>query len=115
MKYRVISGSVIVIGPPSAICFLKSGITLPRLPMTLPKRTAQATREYTWLCTSNSVTRLQHPMTLEGFTALSDEMQTTRWAVLARPRRTFCVPMMLLSTASSGFNSISGTCLSAAA
>ena len=109
-------GSVIVIGPPSAICFLKSGMTLPRLPMTLPKRTAQATRENLGLRTSSSVTRLQQPMTLEGLTALSEEMHTTFCASHSSAAvRTFCVPMMLFRTASSGFDSISGTCLSAAA
>ena len=41
MKYRVMRGSVTVTGPPSAICRVKVGITLPRLPRTLPKRTEQ--------------------------------------------------------------------------
>ena len=40
MKYRMMSGCVTVTGPPSAICFLKSGITEPFEPSTLPKRTA---------------------------------------------------------------------------
>ena len=55
-----------VSGPPSAICFLKSGITLPRLPSTLPNRTADAIGANGWLCTSSSVTRLQQPITLDG-------------------------------------------------
>ena len=40
MKYRMMSGWVTVTGPPAAICFLNSGITLPLLPSTFPKRTA---------------------------------------------------------------------------
>ena len=32
MKYRRISGCVIVTGPPAAICALKIGTTLPLLP-----------------------------------------------------------------------------------
>ena len=39
MKYRVIWGSVIVMGPPRWIWSWKSGTTLPRLPRTLPNRT----------------------------------------------------------------------------
>ena len=41
MKNRVIRGSVTVTGPPWAIWRAKVGITLPRLPRTLPKRTVQ--------------------------------------------------------------------------
>ncbi len=41
MKKRVIRGSVTVTGPPSAIWRMKVGMTDPRLPSTLPKRTAQ--------------------------------------------------------------------------
>src|SRR5680860_1245927 len=44
IKYRVMRLSVMVIGPPAAICFSKRGITLPRLPRTLPKRTAHFER-----------------------------------------------------------------------
>ena len=36
-------GSVTVTGPPCEICFRKVGITLPRLPTTLPNRTAEKT------------------------------------------------------------------------
>ena len=36
MKYRVMSASVTVTGPPILICSTKVGITLPRLPRTLP-------------------------------------------------------------------------------
>ena len=41
MKNRVILGSVTVTGPPDAIWRAKVGMTLPRLPSTLPNRTAQ--------------------------------------------------------------------------
>ena len=41
MKNRFMSGCVIVTGPPRSICCLKNGTTLPRLPSTLPKRTAR--------------------------------------------------------------------------
>ena len=41
MKKRVMRGSVTVTGPPAAIWRWNVGITLPRLPSTLPKRTAQ--------------------------------------------------------------------------
>ena len=40
MKKRVISGCVIVTGPPFSIWRLKIVITLPAEPRTLPKRTA---------------------------------------------------------------------------
>ena len=36
----MISGCVMVIGPPSLICFLNKGITDPLEPNTFPKRTA---------------------------------------------------------------------------
>ena len=39
MKKRVMRGSVTVTGPPSEICRANVGMTLPRLPSTLPKRT----------------------------------------------------------------------------
>ena len=39
MKKRVIRVSVTVTGPPASIWRWKVGITLPRLPSTLPKRT----------------------------------------------------------------------------
>ena len=39
MKYRTMSGWVTVIGPPRRIWSRNSGMTLPLLPRTLPKRT----------------------------------------------------------------------------
>ena len=41
MKNRVMRGSVTVTGPPWAIWRVNVGMTLPRLPSTLPKRTVQ--------------------------------------------------------------------------
>ncbi len=41
MKKRVIRGSVTVTGPPASIWRMNVGTTLPRLPSTLPNRTAQ--------------------------------------------------------------------------
>ena len=43
MKNRVMRASVTVTGPPAAIWRMNVGTTLPRLPRTLPKRTAQQT------------------------------------------------------------------------
>ncbi len=40
MKYRVMSSLVTVTGPPSRIWRRNVGTTLPRLPSTLPNRTA---------------------------------------------------------------------------
>ena len=77
MKKRVTRLSVTVTGPPSAICFLNRGITLPLLPSTLPKRTAiYFVRLCPFMdCTTISHTRLEAPITLVGFTALSEEMR----------------------------------------
>ena len=63
-----------------------------------------------------SATRLQAPITLLGFTALSVETQINRSTLnLSAASITFRVPIMLFNTASSGFISIRGTCLSAPA
>ena len=79
IKKRVISGCVTVTGPPSAICFLNRGMTLPLLPSTLPKRTATKSvlglRRFI-ICTTISHRRLEAPMMLVGFTALSVEIST---------------------------------------
>ena len=95
MKYRVIRRSVMVIGPPFAICSLNKGTTLPRLPKTFPKRTA-ANKVFPSsfkLVTIISATRFVAPMTFGGFTALSVETITN----LATPAAfaasaTFLVP-----------------------
>ena len=93
-------------------------MTEPSLPSTLPKRTATnrvaLCCERLWRIISQ--TRFETPMMLAGFTALSLEMSTNlptplRSASCTRLR----VPTMLLSTASRGFASSTGTCLCAAA
>ena len=75
------SGCVTVTGPPAAICFLNSGMTLPLEPSTLPKRTAAKTVDVVlweryWI--TISPIRLLAPMTLVGLTALSVEMKMKR-------------------------------------
>ena len=78
MKYRMISGWVTVTGPPCSICFLKSGITDPLLPSTFPNRTAtKSVFDLAFIiCTTISHRRLEAPMMLVGFTALSVEIST---------------------------------------
>ncbi len=105
-------------GPPSWICFLKRGMTLPREPRTLPNRTAQKRvfdfLESVW--TTISAALLVAPMMLTGFTALSVEISKKRlelWRSAASAK--FLVPKMLFWMASSRLHSISGTCLWAAA
>ena len=57
-------------------------------------------------------TRFVTPMKLDGLTALSVEMMTTRSAFLARAdSQTNSVPSTLLTNAWSGLASTSGTCL----
>jgi hypothetical protein len=112
-------GCVTVTGPPSAICFLKIGTALPRLPSTFPNRTETKTwsdvARLDAASTIISTMRLDAPITDVGLTALSVEMFTkcvTPYlsAIDTRLR----LPTMLLKTASSGLSSISGTCLWAA-
>jgi len=112
------SGWVTVTGPPASICFRKRGMTLPRLPSTLPNRTAtnfvRLMPSMYWMYIS--ARRFEAPMTLVGFTALSVEIMTkicTPCQLAARA--VFIVPIRLFFTASSGLRSISGTCLCAAA
>lgn len=81
MKNRVISGCVTVTGPPWAICCSNRGTTLPLLPRTLPNRTATnsvSLRRFI-ICTTISHRRLDAPMMLVGFTALSVEISTKRF------------------------------------
>ena len=71
MKYRRISGCVIVTGPPRAICCLKMGTTLPLLPSTFPKRTETnfvpfSTGSLAWIDTINSVDALREPHHVRG-------------------------------------------------
>ena len=73
------SGCMTVTGPPRSICGMKVGTTEPRLPMTLPKRTAAnlaARCPAPNARTSSSAMRLVAPMMLVGRTALSVEMRT---------------------------------------
>lgn len=81
MKNRVISGWVTVTGPPQAICRSNSGTTLPLLPRTLPNRTAtnSVSLRRSIICTTISHRRLEAPMMLVGFTALSVEISTKRF------------------------------------
>ena len=78
-------GSVTVTGPPALICCLKSGMTEPLEPSTLPKRvvtnwvqpsTFPLRTALLRLCTYISQMRFEHPMTFVGFTALSVEIIT---------------------------------------
>ena len=113
-------GSVTGSGRPRRIRSWNSGTTEPRLPSTLPKRTlrkrvgppaAPAAR------TSSSATCFVAPMTLAGTAALSvrDQHEALGAGRGGRTRIRFAVPRTLTATASSGFSSISGTCLWAAA
>ncbi len=118
MKYLMMSGCVTVTGPPASICFWKSGITLPLLPSTFPKRTATNSvlecRLYVWIIISQ--TRFVAPMMFVGLTALSVDIMTNRRTFhLSAACTTFQVPRTLFFTASFGLSSISGTCLCAAA
>ena len=104
-------------GPPAWICFRKVGITLPRLPSTLPNRTAQNTEWPFWrLRTTCSASHFDAPMTLAGLMALSVEMNTNRSvpADTAASAR-LAVPRTLVVNASAGCSSSTGTCLWAAA
>ena len=80
IKYRIISGCVIVIGPPFAICLVNKGTTEPLDPKTFPKRVVInlvlfISPEILFLnckdCTYFSAILLLAPITLLGFTALS--------------------------------------------
>ena len=107
-------------GPPRAICFRKIGITLPDEPSTFPKRTAQnrvsASARWPHASTIHSHSAFDCPITVFGFTALSVETRTNRLAPNSTATSaTFRVTSVLLRTASSGFASMSGTCLYAAA
>src|SRR5918992_6048123 len=93
------------------------GMTLPRLPRTLPKRTAQNVQPFHWtLRTICSANHLDAPMTLLGLIALSVEISTKRDTEDAHDASaTFAVPRMFVSTASPGSDSSRCTCLCAAA
>ena len=72
---------VTVKGPPFSICFLKSGITEPLDPSTFPKRVmvnfvfdVALLKQVMYI----SAMRLEAPITLVGFTALSVDTITKR-------------------------------------
>ena len=116
MKKRVISGWVTVTGPPRAICLRKIGMTEPDEPSTLPKRTATKRVLTSGLWPSVSMIHSQSafdwPITVFGATALSVEISTnTSTPASAATCASVRVASELLRTASSGFDSISGTCL----
>src|SRR5271157_4077721 len=112
-----------VSGPPRSSWRWNSGTTEPVLPSTLPNRTvmqrippcvARAAMSSPWQYISAS--RLEAPITLDGFTALSVEISTIAVAPAARAASATClVPTALVSSPSSGLSSTIGTCLSAAA
>ena len=127
------SGWVTVSGPPRSNWRWNNGTTEPVLPSTLPKRTVtqrmavfasppmpawvpavRAATSRAWQYISAS--RLDAPMTLVGFTALSVEISTIASAPVARAASaTWRVPAALVSRPSNGFASTIGTCFSAAA
>ena len=121
MKKRVMSGWVTVTGPPCAIWRRKIGITDPDEPSTLPNRTATNARRpsarWPYVSTIHSHSAFDAPITVCGLAALSVEMSTNRSTrrTRRRRRRGSASPSVLLRTASSGFGSIIGTCLYAAA
>ena len=80
MIKRVIRWSVRVIGPPAAIWAWNSGTTEPREPSTLPNRIAEkiGPPSCRWALAAEhnrSPMSLDVPITLVGFTALSDEVE----------------------------------------
>ena len=119
MKNLVMSLCVTVTGPPSAICFLNSGITEPLEPKTLPNLTA--TNVVSGYCLSIiwmtiSQIRFVAPMMFVGLTALSVEIRTNFLTpASAAAFAVLYVPITLFLIASFGLSSIRGTCLCAAA
>src|SRR5690606_16758915 len=124
IKYRMMSGCVIVIGPPFSICFVNRGTTDPLDPNTFPNRVVIYL--VVWLfsffsfcakdCTYFSAIRLLAPITLLGFTALSVDTITKRSALYFNDRSAmYLLPKTFVNIACCGFISIKGTCLYAAA
>src|ERR1051326_2946033 len=99
------SGCVTLTGPPASICAWKIGTTLPLLPRTLPKRTDTHFISRPLLTgraeTIRSQTRLVAPITLVGFTALSEEIIRKLRTPCRRDSQTrFQVPSTLACAAS---------------
>src|SRR5690625_7900589 len=119
MKYRVILGSVTVIGPPSSIWRLNFGTTEPLLPSTLPNLTATSvvsSQSLSSAWTIISATRFVAPMTFGGLTALSVEIITNFLALWWQAASAvFFVPMMLFLMVSDWLYSIIVQCLCATA
>ena len=120
MKKRVMSGCVIVTGPPFAICLRNVGMTLPDEFSTLPKRTptkrVDTSRRWPSDSTIHSQIAFDWPITVCGLTALSVEIRTNRsTSNSAASSATTFVATTLLRTDASGCVFISGTCLYAAA
>ena len=114
MKYRVMSGCVMVSGSPFSSCSWKIGTTLPFEPRTLPNRTETYGRPVRRAASATSISaiRLLAPMTLDGRTALSVETRTKRSTPAASAASSSAiVPPMFTCTASEGCSSIIGTCL----
>ena len=104
MKYRFISGWVIVTGPPRSICALNNGTTLPRLPRTLPNLTTMNGRPERRAASRTSMLaiRFDAPMMPVGETALSVEIATNRFVPDRRAASTrISVPRTLFEIASS--------------
>ena len=94
-------------GPPAAICRLNIGITLPDDPSTFPNRTVMNLVRLLGNAFSNcnciSARRLDAPITLVGFIALSVEIRTKVSVLYSEaiwPNR--LVPNVLFLTASDG-------------
>ena len=110
MKYRFISGCVIVTGPPRAICSRNSGITDSADPSTFPNRTAtfRVANRCPSSCTTSSATRFVAPITDEGRTALSVEIRLNDSAPHSPATSpSVCEPSTLFFTASVASVSIS--------
>ena len=116
----VISDSVRVMGPPCRICSLNMGITEPREPKTLPNRVEAKTgplprKVLLAAVISRSPMSLVVPITLVGFTALSELVKMTVFTLHARAASIMLrIPRMFVCTASNGERSQRITCLKAA-
>src|SRR5690606_25432251 len=108
IKYLMMSGCVIVIGPPSSICFVKSGTTEPFEPNTFPNLVVinlvllDFSSWHLWCndCTYFSAIRFEAPITLLGFTALSVETITNLSTLYSQAKSaTFFDPNTLVKTA----------------
>ena len=109
-------------GPPQAIWCSNTGMTEPREPATLPKRNdantllspscrRRSVEKQSAAVKSRSASSLEAPITLVGFTALSElakSVRATRQSSAAR--MTFSLPSTLVCTELNGLRSDSITC-----